>query len=130
MWISWRLNSFFGRKQDFNSARGLKERIPSSPLKSRRLPFRFSVSLEVNAPSRGFLNQNTLLAHRRAASLLSYNSVTSTRSLPSSPILSIPSIGNLSASHLRHPIPGRQLHRVLNKHKQRMEWSCRARWSG
>lgn len=66
----------------------------------------------VNSPPPCCLDQNTLLAHPLGLStslLQSYN-------LFSLATLSIPSIGNLSASHLR------QLRRVLNKHKQRMEW--------
>lgn len=85
-----------------------------------------SLSL-VNSPPRCFLDQNTLLAHRLGlfSFLLQFynlHSLSLSLSPPLLLILSIPSIGNLSASHLRHPIPARQLHRVLNKHKQRMEW--------
>lgn len=72
----------------------------------------------VNSSPRCFLNQNTLLAHRLGL----FSFLLQFRNLHSHSTLSIPSIGNLSALHLRHPIPGRQLHRVLNKHKQRMEW--------
>lgn len=90
----------------------------------------FSVSIRlwpslsvVNSLPQCFLDQNTLLAHRLGFFpflLQFYNLHSLSPSLLC--VLSIPSIGNLSASHLRHPIPGRQLHRVLNKHKQRMEW--------
>lgn len=97
-----------------------KRRISSALLRSFQFSFNFRPSLSaVNSPPRCSLDQNTLLAHRLGLFSFSSNSITST---PSSPVLSIPSIGNLSASHLRHPILGRQLHRVLNKHKQRMEW--------
>lgn len=42
-------------------------------------------------------------------------------------LLLLPSIGNLSASLRRRPIPARQLHRVLSKHQPRMEWLLESR---